>query len=71
MTEVSASVCLRTGYCPETGKAICSPSNIASLSYLQSLDSAAFRLLQCCLGKLWHKTSRQNFKNSKIVQREL
>ena len=26
-------------------------SNIAS--YLQSLDSAAFRLLQCCLGKLW------------------
>ena len=29
------------------------PSNIAS--YLQSLDSAAFRLLQCCLGKRWHK----------------
>ena len=28
----------------QTGQAICSPSNIAS--YLQSLDSAAFRLLQ-------------------------
>ena len=44
-------------------------SNIAS--YLQSLDLAAFRLLQCCLGKLWRKTSRQTSKTSKIVQREL
>ena len=40
-------------------------SNIAS--YLQSLDLAAFRLLQCCLGKLWRKTSRQTSKTSKIV----
>ena len=32
-------------YCShQTGQAICSPSNIAS--YLQSLDSAVFRLLQ-------------------------
>ena len=31
-------------YSYQTGQAICSPSNIAS--YLQSLDSAAFRLLQ-------------------------
>ena len=46
-----------------SGQAICSPSNIAS--YLQSLDSAAFRLLQCCLGKLWHKTSRQTSKTPK------
>ena len=38
-------------------------SNIAS--YLQSLDLAAFRLLQCCLGKLWRKTSRQTSKISK------
>ena len=44
-------------------------SNIAS--YLQSLDLAASRLLQCCLGKLWRKTSRQTSKTSKIVQREL
>ena len=42
------------------------PSNIAS--YLQSLDLAAFWLLQCCLGKLWRKTSRQTSKTSKIVQ---
>ena len=41
----------------------CSPSNIAS--YLQSLDSAAFRLLQCCLGNLWHRTSRQTSKTLK------
>ena len=39
------------------------PSNIAS--YLQSLDSAAFRLLQCCLGKLWNKTRRQTSKTPK------
>ena len=44
-------------------------SNIAS--YLQSLDLAAFRLLQCCLGKLWRKTSRQTSKTSEIVKREL
>ena len=58
-------------YCSyQTGQAICSPSNIAS--YRQSLHSAAFRLLQCCLGKLWHKTSAvTKLKNSKIVQREL
>ena len=42
---------------------ICSPSNIAS--YLQNLDTAAFRLLQCCLGKLWHKISRQTSKTPK------
>ena len=35
----------------QTGQAICSPS--ITESYLQILDSAAFRLLQCCLGKLW------------------
>ena len=40
-----------------------SPSNIAS--YLQSLDSAAFPLLQCSLGKLWHNTSRQTSKTPK------
>ena len=40
-----------------------SPCNIAS--YLQSLDSAAFPLLQCCLGKLWHNTSRQTSKTPK------
>ena len=34
-------------------------------SCLQCLDSAAFRLLQCCLGKLWHKTSRQTSKTPK------
>ena len=51
-------------YCSyQTGEAICSPSNIAS--YLQILDLAAFRLLQCCLGKLWRKTSRQTSKISK------
>ena len=51
-------------YCSyKTGQAICSPSNIAS--YLQSLDSVAFRLLQCRLGKLWHKTSRQTSKTPK------
>ena len=51
-------------YCSyQTGQAICSPSNIAS--YLQSLDSAAFRLLQCCLEKLWHKTSWQTSKTPK------
>ena len=44
-------------------------SNIAS--YLQSLDLAAFRLLQRCLRKLWRKISRQTSKTSKIVQREL
>ena len=44
-------------------------SNIAS--YLQSLDLAAFRLLQRCLGKLWRKISRQTSKTSKIVQREI
>ena len=47
----------------QTGQAIFSPSNIAS--YLQSLDSATFRLLQCCLGKLWYKTSRQTSKTPK------
>ena len=47
----------------QTGQAIYAPSNIAS--YLQSLDSGAFRLLQCCLGKLWHKTSRQISKDPK------
>ena len=58
-------------YCSyQTGEAICSPSNIAS--YVQSLaDSAASRLLQCCLGKLWRKTSRQTSKTSEIVKREL
>ena len=51
-------------YCSyQTGQAICSPSNTAS--YLQSLDLAAFRLLQCCLGKLWYKTSRQTSKTPK------
>ena len=57
-------------YCSyQTGQAICSPSNIAS--YRQNLDSAVFRLLQCCLGKLGQKTSTvTNFKNSKIVQPE-
>ena len=51
-------------YCSyQTGQAICSPSNTAS--YLQSLDTAAFRLLQCCLGKLRYKTSRQTSKTPK------
>ena len=47
----------------QTGEAICSPSNIAS--HLQSLDSAAFRLWQCCFGELWHKTIRQSSKTPK------
>ena len=52
-------------YCSyQTGKAICSRSNIAS--YLQMLDSASFRLLQCCLGKPWRKTSRQTLKTTKL-----
>ena len=51
-------------YCSyKTGQAICSPCNIAS--YLQSFDSVTFRLLQCCLGNLWHKTSRQTSKTPK------
>ena len=51
-------------YCSyQTGQAICSLSNTAS--YLQSLDSVTFRLLQCCLGNLWHKTSRQTSKTPK------